>query len=94
VEIDAPQDEPSRLRLLIDRLKAIGTDAIVVDITTDEVRDAGLWVVRVVTPGLLPMSTIHRARFLGHSRLYAYPEWAGFGTRVESDVNPAPQPFA
>jgi len=94
VAIDVPQDEPSRLRLLIDRLKAIGTDAIVVDITTDEVRDAGLWVVRVVTPGLLPMSTIHRARFLGHSRLYAYPEWAGFGTRVESDVNPVPQPFA
>ena len=94
VEIDAPRDEPSRLRFLIDRLKAIGSDAIAVDITTDEVRDAGLWVVRVVTPGLLPMSTIHRARFLGHPRLYAYPEQAGFGTRLESDINPFPQPFA
>jgi ribosomal protein S12 methylthiotransferase accessory factor len=94
VEIDAPQDGRSRLRLLIDRLKAIGSDAIAVDITTDEVRAAGLWVVRVVTPGLLPMSTIYRARFLGHARLYTYPEQAGFGTRVEGDINPAPQPFA
>lgn len=94
VEIDAPQDERWRLRFLIDRLKAIGTDAIAVDLTTDEVRDAGLWVVRVVVPGLLPMSTIYRARFLGHSRLYTYPEQAGFGTRVEGDINPAPQPFA
>ncbi len=94
VEIDAPQDGRSRLRLLIDRLKAIGSDAIAVDITTDEVRAAGLWVVRIVTPGLLPMSTIYRARFLGHARLYTYPERAGFGTRVEGDINPAPQPFA
>jgi ribosomal protein S12 methylthiotransferase accessory factor len=94
VEIDPPHDERSRLRFLIDRLRAIGTDAIVVDMTTDEVRDAGLWVVRVVVPGLLPMSTIHRARFLGHPRLYTYPEQAGFGTRVEGDINPAPQPFA
>ena len=94
VEIRAPHDDRSRLRWLIDRLNAIGSDAIAVDITTDEVRDAGLWVVRVVVPGLLPMSTIYRARFLGHPRLYTYPEQAGFGTRVEGDINPAPQPFA
>jgi ribosomal protein S12 methylthiotransferase accessory factor len=94
LEITAPAHERLRLRFLLNRLRAIGSDAIVVDITTDEVRDAGLWVVRVVTPGLLPMSTIHRARFLGHPRLYTYPEQAGFGTRVEADINPAPQPFA
>jgi ribosomal protein S12 methylthiotransferase accessory factor len=50
--------------------------------------------VRVVIPGLMPMSSIHRARFLGHPRLYEYPKAAGFGALTEADINPYPQPFA
>lgn len=94
MEIDAPASGAGRLAFLLDRLAAMGMDAVAVDLTTDEVRDAGLWVVRVVIPGLLPMSTMHRARYLGHPRLYDYPRDAGFGVLTEDDVNPAPQPFA
>jgi ribosomal protein S12 methylthiotransferase accessory factor len=92
--IPAPADGAGRLRVLLDRLRAIGSDAVVVDLTTDEVREAGLWVVRVIVPGLLPMSPVYRGRYLGTPRLYEYPEKAGYGRFTEDDINPAPQPFA
>jgi ribosomal protein S12 methylthiotransferase accessory factor len=83
MRIDAPADGAGRLGYLVERLRAAGMDAIAVDLTTDEIRATGLWVVRVVIPGLLPMSTVSRARYLGHPRLAPY-----------HDINPAPQPFA
>jgi len=89
-----PASPTDQLRFLIQRLSELGMDVIAMDITPDEVRELGLWVVRVVIPGLMPMSVIHRGRFLGHPRLYSYPEKAGFGKLVEDDINPAPQPFA
>lgn len=94
VGLHAPDGDPTRLRFLIERLRAIGTDVIAVDLTTRELRDVGVWVVRVVIPGLMPMTSVQRARFLGHPRLYAYPEAAGFGALTEADINPYPQPFA
>ena len=83
-----------RLRWLIARMRQLGMDVCAVDISTDELRAVGLWAVRVVVPQLMPMSTFHRARFLGHPRLYDYPKAAGFGALSEQDVNPDPQPFA
>lgn len=94
MRIDAPSDATGRLAFLLDRLKRAGMETVAVDLTTDEIREAGLWVVRVVIPGLMPMSTVWRARYLGHPRLYEYPERAGYGRLCEADVNPAPQPFA
>lgn len=92
--IDALSDSRERLRFLIERLKTLNMDAIAIDLTTDDVREGGLWVVRVVIPDLMPLSTMHRARFLGHSRLYEYPRKAGLKSLTEEQVNPAPQPFA
>jgi ribosomal protein S12 methylthiotransferase accessory factor len=92
--VSMPSSSASQLGFLVNRLRELGSDVIAVDITPDEVRNLGLWVVRVVIPGLMPMSIIHRGRFLGHPRLYSYPEKAGFGKLHEDDINPAPQPFA
>ena len=89
-----PIDDKSRIQVLLGRLAELGMDAFVVDLTTDEVREAGLWVTRVVIPQLVPMSSIHRARYLGHPRIYEYAKKAGCGTIAEQDINPAPQPFA
>lgn len=94
MEIDVPQDDAARLNYVLQRLRQIGTDVIAFDITTDELREVGLWAVHVFIPGLVPMSVIHRARFLGHPRLYEYRERAGYGPMSESEVNPLPQPFA
>jgi ribosomal protein S12 methylthiotransferase accessory factor len=94
VEMEAPLGKHARLQFLLNRLRAKNMDAIVVDLTTDELRALGIWVVRVVIPGLMPMSTHYRGRFLGHQRLYDYPASAGYGRMTEADINPFPQPFA
>jgi ribosomal protein S12 methylthiotransferase accessory factor len=69
-------------------------DAVAVDLTTDELRDAGLRVVRVVVPQLMPISFTHRARYLGTPRLSAYVARRTGAPFTEADVNPAPLPFA
>jgi ribosomal protein S12 methylthiotransferase accessory factor len=94
LRVERPGDAAGRLRVLIERLRAIGSDAVAIDLTTDELREVGLWAVRVVVPGLMPMSAVQRGRYLGTPRLYRYPAEAGYGTYTEDDINPAPQPFA
>ena len=90
----AAASESERLRWIVGQLHRLELEVVIVDLTTDELRDAGLWVVRAVIPGLLPMSSVQRARFLGTPRLYSYPEAAGYGRLSEADINPLPQPFA
>lgn len=76
------------------RLGHLGMEAFVVDLTTDDVRRSGLWVMRVVIPALMPMSTVYRCRYLGHPRLYDYARQVGLRDFAEEQVNTYPQPFA
>jgi ribosomal protein S12 methylthiotransferase accessory factor len=85
---------PDALRALVARLAALGMEAVAVDLTTDELRDVGLWVVRVVVPQLVPISFVHRARFLGTRRLYETWRHAGPASPHEDHINPGPLPFA
>jgi ribosomal protein S12 methylthiotransferase accessory factor len=94
VEIDAPADEAGRVRYLVERFRAMDMEVVIVDLTSDELRRLGLWVVRAVIPELMPMSSVQRGRFLGTPRLYEYPRKAGYGPLTEDSVNPLPQPFA
>ncbi len=79
--------EEQQLRAILGRLAEMGMDAYVVDLTADEVRDAGLWVVRVIVPQLLPISFTYRARYLGTPRLYACTG------RTEAEIHPGPMPL-
>jgi ribosomal protein S12 methylthiotransferase accessory factor len=90
----ASGDPGTDLRLLLDRLSRHGYEAFAVDLTTDEARRVGMHVVRVVIPGLQPLSFSHRARYLAHPRLYAAPAALGYPVHAEPDINPWPQPFA
>jgi ribosomal protein S12 methylthiotransferase accessory factor len=94
VEIRASEDEAGRLRYLVERLKNFDLEVVMIDLTSDELRRLGVWVVRAVIPGLMPMSSVQRGRFLGTPRLYEYPRRAGYGSFSEDQVNPLPQPFA
>ena len=94
MEVDVGADPASRLRFLLAKLREKGMDAVAVDLTTDELRELGVWVIRVVIPGLMPMSPNYRARYLDHPRLYSYPEQAGYGRLHEDQINQLPQPFA
>jgi ribosomal protein S12 methylthiotransferase accessory factor len=82
------------LREVVARLEALGMEAVAVDLTTDELRDAGLWVIRVVVPELVPISFAHRARFLGTRRIYESWRHSDPLTPHEDHINPGPLPFA
>jgi ribosomal protein S12 methylthiotransferase accessory factor len=82
------------LAVVVDLLDRRGMEVVVVDLTTDEAARAGLWVVRAIIPALQPLSFTHRARFLGHPRLYDAPIRMGYRSWSEAQLNPWPQPFA
>jgi ribosomal protein S12 methylthiotransferase accessory factor len=82
------------LRLLIDILKKKQLEAFALDLTTDEAIRAGLRIVRVIIPGLQPLSFNYRARYLGHPRLYEMPRMMGYPVYNEEQLNHWPQPFA
>lgn len=87
---DARQD----LVGLIERLRRRNRDVFAVDLTTDEALRVGMRVVRTIVPALQPLSFSHRARFLGHRRLYDAPVAMGYAPRGEEQINRWPQPFA
>lgn len=82
------------LSLLLDILKSRNLEVFCVDVTTDEARSVGFYVVRVLIPQLMPLSFTYRARYLGHRRLYEGPPAFGHKAAAEADVNYWPQPFA
>ncbi len=71
-----------------------GCEVVVADLTTDEARQVGAHVVRVLVPELMPLSFAHRARYLAHPRLYRAPAALGHRVHREPELNPHPQPFA
>lgn len=87
-------DHTRDLTALVNRLHANGLDIYAVDLTTDEAIQAGLRIVRVVIPQLMPLSFAYRARYLAHPRLYEAPAAMGYPVKQEDDINPWPQPFA
>ena len=82
------------LTVLLDLLAAAGCEVIAVECTTDEARDVGCRVVRVLVPQLVPLSFTQRARYLAHPRLYSAPARMGYPVHPETGINPLPQPFA
>ena len=69
--------------------------AYAVDVTSPDIRDAGLTVMRVVAPELCALDVEHGAPLLGGRRLYEEPARLGFRTRAlsEAELNPDPHPF-
>jgi ribosomal protein S12 methylthiotransferase accessory factor len=84
----------SDLGVLVDRIAEAGYEVLAVDCTTEEAERVGFHVVRVLIPGLMPLSFAHRARHLGHPRWRSAARRMGLGEVSESDLNPLPQPFA
>ncbi|ALS57088.1 YcaO-like family protein [Rathayibacter toxicus] len=87
-------DPESDMSRMVERLADINAEVIVVDMTTEEARVAGFWVVRVIVPELMPLSFVHSGRYLAHRRLYEAPAAMGYPAANEAGINPLPQPFA
>ncbi|TXH02069.1 MAG: hypothetical protein E6R05_04700 [Candidatus Moraniibacteriota bacterium] len=67
----------------------------VVDVTASEARDAGLIVVKVVIPDLVPLYFHEYQKPLGINRLYSVPVLLGYRSNVntEKSLNQIPHPF-
>jgi ribosomal protein S12 methylthiotransferase accessory factor len=87
-------NDPDPLAWTVAQLADRGAEVVVVDITTDEARQVGMHVVKVLVPEAMPLSFTHHARYLATPRLYAAPEAMGHPVHAEPDINPILQPFA
>jgi ribosomal protein S12 methylthiotransferase accessory factor len=87
--------DPQRdLQILVDRVRGVNHRVLVADLTTPEVRQLGLAVVRAIIPGFHPLFMGHRLRALGGTRLWEVPQKLGFqGITRELGDNPAPHPY-
>ena len=83
------------LDILLKNIGAVNHRAILVDITSDDLRDLGVWVFRALIPGFHPLFMGHHLRALGLRRLNQVCERLRLPRpRTEKDLNPAPHPFS
>jgi ribosomal protein S12 methylthiotransferase accessory factor len=82
------------LRLLIERIYGVNQKVLLYDLTTPDVGELGLRVIRAVIPGFHRLALGHRIRALGGSRLWEVPQKLGYpGITRESGDNPVPHPY-
>ncbi len=90
----ASGDVQTDLRIAAQRIAAVGHRVIAIDLTTDDVRDVGMAVARVVVPGFNPLFMGHRIRALAGRRLWSVPAKLGLPHAFrDGKDNPAPHPY-
>ncbi len=62
-------DTQAALSWCLEKIKSLGMNVIVKDLTTEDIKPLGLNVVRVIIPGMQQLHGIHRLGFLGGKRL-------------------------
>ena len=88
------KDENHMLEELIERCHDNNLDLIVADMTIPQLQEIGLYVVRVIIPQLMPLTTNFNMKYSMTERLYSTPEKLGFDVKSAAQLNPWPQPFA
>ncbi len=78
---------------LVTRIADLGEDVVACELTTPDVAELGLAVVRVVVPGLHPLQMGHANRCLGGWRLAALPHVRRPDGWSPDRDNPYPHPF-
>ena len=95
-EIDtlSTKDSIHDLRVLTERVHRVGHRVLLVDLTTADVAQLGLSVVRAIIPGFHPLFLGHRVRALGGTRLWSIPQRLGYkGISPSQGDNAAPHPY-
>ncbi len=82
-----------RLARTVRALSHTSRDVVAVDLTPVELEGAGVHVVRVVAPALIPYLAHPRVRYLASRRLYEAPPAMGFAALPPEEVNPWPSPL-
>ncbi len=88
-------DSGRDLATCVAMLDQVGLEPIAIDVTSEDLRDAGYWIIRVVIPGMQPLNARHDSPFLGGSRLRQVPHQLGRASRPleEEDFNRNVHPF-
>jgi len=88
-------DANAELGVLAARLAAKGHRVLVVDCSVPLLRELGLHAVKVLIPGLQPLSCGHRFRVLGGDRILDAAQRMGYASRRRrrEDLNAWPHPF-
>lgn len=82
------------LETVVQRVHATGHEVLIADLSSADVLDLGLHVVRCVVPGYQPLFMGHRIRALGGIRLRTVPERLGYSQKAcEASINTAPHPY-
>ncbi len=93
ISLDAGEPTAT-LKQLIDRLTAAGYRALVANLTTPDLRNLGLYVLRAVIPGLQPLFTGQHSQALGGDRLRKVPGLLGIqGAEIDPKAGFLPHPF-
>jgi ribosomal protein S12 methylthiotransferase accessory factor len=87
--------DPARdLQVLLQRVRALNYRVLLADVTTADVGELGLTVIRAIIPGFHPLVVGHHRRALGGSRLWEVPPKLGYpGINRTSGDNPLPHPY-
>lgn len=85
----------AQITALVERLRSRGFDVYALDVTSPDVADAGLRVVRAFSPQLARIDADYAYRFLGVPRLYDGAYQAGLLPQplAPGALNPLPHPF-
>lgn len=84
------------LKGLLQAFRRLNLDVIVVDQTSPEILRNGLYCVKVLIPGMLPMTFgYHLTRVTGLERVLRVPAELGFAKQplTPEQLNPHPHPF-
>ncbi|WP_106769287.1 TOMM precursor leader peptide-binding protein [Paenibacillus faecalis] len=84
------------LKDILAQFQRLNLDVIVVDVTAPEIRRNGLYCVKVLIPGMLPMTFGHQfTRLAGLDRVLRVPVELGYAKKPlkMEDLNPYPHPF-
>lgn len=83
------------IQVCLEILSKRGFEVIVVDITTQDIRQVGFVVTKVLIPGLQPLDVELKTRHLGGGRLYEVAKILGYKDRktTAEELNKYPHPF-
>lgn len=88
-------EEKDQLERLVLALEQCGLEVIVVDITTPDVRELGMHVVKVLVPGAVMLPRSEKEKIMTASRIYEVPLKMGWLERSlqPDELNTSPHPF-
>lgn len=91
-----PSSPLVKLRRLAEHFRRTNTDVLYFDLTTQDLREFGVYTARVIIPGFQPIDFGWKERRLGGERLYQLPKSLGLRNRRQTlnDLNPEPHPIA